>query len=378
MSNKVINDFCHKMCLNLLDGSQDMIMSPFSLLIALAMFLGAAEVGHETHTQMCNLLGIKTENEEELMRELKKVCEELMVNDSQVKLITGNSLWCVGNVKKQYKDLCLQYFKAEVLPLSTKDAINSWVSEKTEQMITKLLSEDPKGPSVGINFIYLDAKFEKEFHKDKTKEDDFYPNYTMDQNGDSIKVMMMETTDNFYITIRTAATVVELNYGEEDEFAAYIVLPKMSLDVGTAMKQVVGDSQEWENVCDSMCNERINLFLPKMKKLTELCLNEPLQKMGMTTVFTADASLTRLIDEEAYLEEALQVSAIEITEVGMKAAVATMMKSGTRGTGGFRQADPIVVRVDRPFGIVIMQKSQKLILFAGIIKTPEVIENQKA
>lgn len=323
---------------------------------------------------MCNLLGIKTENEEELMRELKKVCEELMVNDPQVKLITGNSLWCVGNVKKQYKDLCLQYFKAEVLPLSTKDAINSWVSEKTEQMITKLLSEDPEGPSVGINFIYLDAKFEKEFKKDKTKEDDFYPNYTMDQNGDSIKVMMMETTDNFYITIRTAATVVELKYGEEDEFAAYIVLPKMSLDVGTAMKQVLGDSQEWENVCDSMCNERINLFLPKMKKLTELSLNEPLQKMGMTTVFSADASLTRLIDEEAYLEEALQVSAIEITEVGMKAAVATMMKSGLRGGGGFRQADPIVVRVDRPFGIVIMQKDLKVILFAGIIKKPEMIE----
>jgi hypothetical protein len=64
--------------------------------------------------------------------------------------------------------------------------------------------------------------------------------------------------------------------------------------------------------------------------------------------------LTRLIDEESYLEEALQVSVIEITEVGMKADVATMMKTDTRGGGGFRQVDPIVVRVDRSFGIVIM------------------------
>jgi hypothetical protein len=57
---------------------------------------------------------------------------------------------------------------------------------------------------------------------------------------------------------------------------------------------------------------------------------------------------------QAYLEEALQVSVIEITEVVMKTVVATMMKSGLRGGGGFRQTDPILVLVDRPFGIVIM------------------------
>ncbi len=58
----------------------------------------------------------------------------------------------------------------------------------------------------------------------------------------------------------------------------------------------------------------------------------------------------------------------------MKVAVASKTKSGSRGSGGFCQTDPIVVRVDRPFGIVIMQKDLKVILFAGIIKKPEMIE----
>jgi serine protease inhibitor len=189
-----------------------------------------------------------------------------------------------------------------------------------------------------------------------------------------MQVMMMETTDNFNVSVRTAATVVELNYGDGNTMAAYIVLPKISVDVGSAMNQIIGTSETWEKVVDYMTWEKVNLFLPKMKKVTELSLNEPLQKMEMSTVFSSKASLNRLIDEDAYLEKALQVCAIEMTEVGMKVAVATKMKSGSRGTGGFRQTDPIVVRVDRPFGIVIMQKDLKVILFAGIIKKPEMIE----
>ena len=55
-----------------------------------------------------------------------------------------------------------------------------------------------------------------------------------------------------------------------------------------------------------------------------------------------------------------------------------MMRSGTRGSTGFRESDPMVVRVDRIFGIVIMQKVLKVILFAGIIKKPEMIEEQTA
>ncbi len=69
----------------------------------------------------------------------------------------------------------------------------------------------------------------------------------------------------------------------------------------------------------------------------------------MNLSFTSDSSLTRLIDEDVYLEESVQVCAIEFIEVDMKTTVTTMMKSDTR----------------------------KLILFSGIIKTPEVIENEK-
>jgi serine protease inhibitor len=119
------------------------------------------------------------------------------------------------------------------------------------------------------------------------------------------------------------------------------------------MNQIIGTSETWEKVVDNMTWEKVNLFLPKMKKVTEVSLKEPLEKMEMTTVFSSKASLNRLNDEDAYLEEALQVCAIQMTEVGMKVAVANMMKSGSRGSGGFRQTDPIVVHVDRPFGIVI-------------------------
>jgi len=381
MSHVVINNFCHLMCVQLLDGSQDMIISPFSLFIALVMFLGAAEVGHDTHTEMCELLGIKPENEEELMLELSKVCKKLTdkdSGDSNVKLIMGNSLFVVSKVKEQYKNMCKTYFDAEVFPICTKEVINGWVSEKTHNMIKHLISEDPKGPSVGINFIYLDAMFEREFKKEKTKQDNFYPDYTKDASGEPMQVMMMETTDNFNVSVRTAATVVELNYGDGNTMTAYIVLPKISVDVGSAMNQIIGTFETWEKVVDHMSWENVNLFLPKMKKVTELSLNEPLQKMEMSTVFSSKASLNRLIDEDAYLEKALQVCAIEMTEVGMKVAVATMMKSGSRGGGEFRQTDPIVVRVDRPFGIVIMQKDLKVILFEGIIKKPEMIEEQKA
>ena len=61
--------------------------------------------------------------------------------EPKVKLLAANSVWVEGAIGQDYIDMCKNDFLSEVHNLSSADAINKWVSDKTEGLIQKILND---------------------------------------------------------------------------------------------------------------------------------------------------------------------------------------------------------------------------------------------
>lgn len=62
-------------------------------------------------------------------------------NTEEIKAIVKNSLWIDGGVSPTYIESCKTRFNSEVLPLSSAEAINTWIEKITEGVIKDLLKQ---------------------------------------------------------------------------------------------------------------------------------------------------------------------------------------------------------------------------------------------
>jgi serine protease inhibitor len=104
-----------KLCVMLLDGRQNIVISPYSVGACMAMVLTGA--ANNTLDQMCTAIGIDVAGEIAFMHQQQKRSDHLNSEHDGVKLVVSNSLWADDSVKATYKTTCKDYFNAEVFPL---------------------------------------------------------------------------------------------------------------------------------------------------------------------------------------------------------------------------------------------------------------------
>ena len=372
MANSATINLERKLSVRLLDGSQNIVMSPYSAGACMAMVLAGA--ANNTLDEMCAGMGIDVEGENAFMRQHKKRSEYLNSEHDGLQLVVCNSLWADGNVEAGYKTACKDYFNAEVFPLSTKETINAWIAEKTHKKIPELLKDKVSGPSVVVNAVWFKGTFKTRFPKNDTQDRLFYPDYNDGCPGESVQVPTMKKVERMLYANHSAGTIVELPYGNST-FAMVIILPSLALGVGLAMQQIIG--QDWTSVRDCMTSELVQLQLPKCSLKYDFSLKTTMQEMGMKDVFSpSDARLDRLMKKQpgAYIVDVIQAATIDVDEEGVEAAAATAAISGTRSGGGSRRPDPIHVAVNRPYILMVVDNKLDVILFAAVVKNPKVKE----
>ena len=372
--------FERKVCLNILPGQKNIVISPYSAGVVTAMIMAAS--AKNTQKQICDAIGIDAECEKEFMlqhsttgKALNKggepVKQEDEDDDRGVLLRIANSLWADGNVEDAYKTVCIDVFKAEVLTLDTKDTINEWVANKTQGNILDLLKDDPKGPAVLVNAVFFKGRFESAFEKDKTCFTEFYPDYQHDSPGEATMVDTMCKKEYMRYLKHKAAEIVELPYANSN-FSLLIVLPSPSYTTTGALNALIG---EWNDVRNGMYNAFVHLEVPKCSLKYDLSLIPVMEDMGIKEVFSpTDASLDRLMKKEpgAYIKLMMQACTFDLDEEGVTAAAATVAVAGTRGGGGFRKPEHIEVLVNRPHLMFVIENDLNVILFAGVVNNPKV------
>ncbi len=356
-------------------GDENLIFSPFSISVALAMTYAGARNG--TARQMAEVFHFTLPPDRlhpaanALDLELESRGQGAAGHDGggfQLNIV--NAVWGQGGYGflPDYLDVLAVNYGAGLRILDFKESpeesrlvINDWVSDQTADRIQDLLPPgaiDALTRLVLTNAVYFSAAWEEPFPEKQTQPGSFHL-----LDGGAVTVPLMSLREDFGYYAGADCQAVELPY-DGKELSMVILLPPAgkfqdfedSLD-GNRLDEIVSNIQPSD----------INLTMPKFSFRTSAALNHTLAAMGMKDAFipfTADFSG---IDgtRDLYITSILHKAFIAVDEYGTEAAAATAVVIGITSV-------PENVRIDRPFIFLIRDIQTGAVLFLGRVMNPAV------
>jgi serpin B len=267
-----------------------------------------------------------------------------------------------------YLDLLAQNYGAGLRLLdfvkaaeSSRQTINNWVSQQTEEKINNLLppgSINEMTRLVLTNAIYFNAAWLSQFKPESTIDGQFHL-----LNGSDVPAKMMNQTELLGYVNGGNYQAVELPY-DGDELSMIILLPQADhfKDFEAALNnQVVSD------IIGSIKYQQVAISMPKFKFESEFSLKDTLSAMGMPVAFTGDADFSGM-DGRTDLEisDVIHKAYVSVDEAGTEAAAA----SGVIMRLVAVPAQPVQVTIDHPFIFLIRDLKTGAILFVGRVTNP--------
>uniref|UniRef100_A0A8C4XSM5 Serpin domain-containing protein n=1 Tax=Falco tinnunculus TaxID=100819 RepID=A0A8C4XSM5_FALTI len=247
-----------------------------------------------------------------------------------------------------------------------KKEVNDHIKNQTHGNINEILKDlDPNTLVVIVSYIYFKGYWENPFNNLNTRDSDFF----LDAKN-SVKVKMMHQSKNFNIhrDEELSCWVVEIPY--KGNVTSLFVLP----DEGT-MKQVE-DALLKETVSkwlQAFEKRKIYLDLPKFSISSSYDVKSLFQKMGVTELFTNQADLSGVAEETLLkVSKAIHKATVDVSENGTEAAAVTMIELVPL-IAPF--PPPPHIRFNRPFLMMIIDKSTDGVLFMGKIVNPAAKED---
>lgn len=346
-------DFSLALLQNTYDGGDNCILSPYSILSALAMTVNGAQ--GETLTQMEQALGM----DRQTLNALLAFCEQ----EKGQELATANSLWLRDDVeaKEAFLTAVDNYFKAEVYsrPFNgdTVGEINGWVNDHTAGRIPSIVdSLNPSDLMVLVNALTFDAKWASPFESGETFEGVFHAG-----DGREQRVDMMHGMETVYLENEKATGFLK-DY-EGGQYAYLALLPREDDSMADYLASLTGS--ELVSLLDNASQERVRIAMPRYQLEQFVKLEQALQAMGMTDAFTDSADFTDLSDEPLCISRVLHKTYLKVDEEGTEAAAATAVIVEKAAA----MPDYKEVVLDRPFVMGIVDKTTGALIFLGVVNT---------
>lgn len=351
------------------EKGENILLSPFSVSLALAMTLNGAE--GNTKTQMENILcgGF----DRAALNEYLHTYTAGLPNGEKARLVPANSVWFCDDgrieVKKDFLQTVKDYFSSEVFKETfddlIDDKINSWVDEKTEGMIKKLIEEvDPDTVMFLVNALTFDAEWKDIYDEYATREGLDFTN----ADGKVVKADYMYSGEDVYITDGSAEGFIKPYKGGRFAFAA--LLPKEGMPIDEYIKGLTA-----EGLAETLENKKtaiVTAATPKFKSEYGISLVDVLKALGMPDAFEPGiADFTSMADSEVgqlYIGDVIHKTFIEVDERGTKAGAATavVMKAESAMDGEIHN-----ITLDRPFVYMIVDTENNIPIFIGALTNME-------
>ncbi len=352
-----------------LPGGDNLIFSPYSISLALAMTYAGAR--GETATQMAQTLHFSLPD-----ASLHAAFNRLDLNlnqqdDPSFRLHIANALWAqkAHPFRREYLELLAVNYGAGVHLADfsqsepTRREINAWVSRQTENKIQNLIPAgalDAMTRLVLVNAIYFKADWETPFDPNKTGDAPFYL-----LDGSQVTVPMM------------SAELIGVRYGRGGTYEAIelpyqggtVVMDILLPEQGQFQAFVAGlDVEQLNRILESLQPTSVQLYLPKFRYTRDFDLGSSLGALGMKDAFEpALADFSGMDGErDLYIGKVLHKAFIAVDEQGTEAAAATgvVMRLTAALPAG------VVMTVDRPFLFLIRDLASGQILFFGQVLNP--------
>jgi len=364
------NNFAFNLFNQILSGKSDaenIMISPFSVSSALSMTLNGA--AGETYDQMLKTLCLEDKTLDEINSTYLKLMSDMVPVDDRIEFDIANSVWVEKTltVKENFITKLEEYYDAEgksfdITDPSSKDIINAWVEDKTNDKIKDLISLLPDDTRMLlINAIYFNGKWKGKFDKEKTSDRQFHLS-----SGTVKNVPTMSNKSTYSSFHQDNATVVDLPYGQGN-YTMVIALP----DEGYTPAQIASSLdaatwQDWETRLENPGIE-MQLYLPKFKYEYSKSIAKDLCTLGMPVAFSASADFSNISNTALQIFDVLHKTYIATDEEGTEAAAATAVIIGLTAV-----PQSSVIDINRPFLYFIREIYTGTIVFMGIVEDPTV------
>ncbi len=363
------NDFAFDFFKNLQQqekADDNLFVSPLSLHMAMGMLLNGAE--NETAAEILKTLKMEGVSLTDLNEAYQTLLNDMPVADSKVTLGLANSVWYRNTfqVETDFKNVLNQTFNAEVTGLefnkTALDKINQWASDKTNGKIKKVLDQiNPDDVMFLLNALYFKGDWVTKFDSGNTKDRTFHLQSGVDKN-----VKMMYSKSDFALSGSEKYTAVKLPYGN-GQFEMTILLPNTQHSINEILSSFT--TAEWTKIKSDTAKTGVNLGLPRFTLEYSKKLNETLNKMGISAIFNTAAELGKINRTVPTMVSFVkQDTYLGIDEKGTEAAAVTSIGIVATSAG---PTQPLQIICDRPFGIIISEKTSNTILFMGRIMNPD-------
>ena len=349
--------------------SENTLISPFSIITALAMTGSGASGNSETNFN--NFFGV---NRDILNNELKNLIGGMKSDKEGETLNIANSIWYNKNsglkVKKTFLDTIRRIYQADIMGMnflereSASAQINNWVSDRTDKMIEKIIQPNHLGPDTEmllINSILFDYKWARQYEKYQVSKGKF--------NGqDKTKeVQYLNSKENSFIETDDALGAMKSYQGGRYHFVG--LMPK---DENISLYDFVQSLTQGklEDIIDSEQKVKTNVKIPKFEYDYSTSLKNSLMQLGLKDEFDGGkADFGNMYDLKGknaniYISDVLHKTRIELNEAGTKAAAVTAVMMDTTSID---ISEPKEVYFDRPFLYMIYDGENKLPVFLGTI-----------
>ncbi|TDE13824.1 serpin family protein [Dyadobacter psychrotolerans] len=347
-------------------ANENLFVSPLSLHMALGMLLNGAE--NETAAEILKTLQMEGISLTDLNKAYQTLIKELPLADSKVNLGLANSVWHRSEfqVETDFKNVLKDSFDAEINGLTfndaAKDKINQWASEKTNGKIKKVIDQiKPEQVMFLLNALYFKGDWKYQFDAKNTIDTDFKL-----EAGSSKTVKMMYTKSDFRVAAGSKYNAIELPYAN-GQFNVTLLIPQGQNTIGSVMSGIT--AQEWSELQSTRLTEKnVEVGLPRFTFSYSAKLNTTLEKMGITRAFTNAAQLGKINKTaDLFVDFVKQDTYLGVDEKGTEAAAVTTVGIGVESVG----PEDARYICDRPFALIISEKTSNTILFMGRMMNPD-------
>jgi serpin B len=359
--------------------SENLVCSPYSLSLALAMTMAGARGATQAEIKQTLHLSLQYYRLHAAMNALD---QNLAVEGS---FKSANSIWgqTGRDFKQPFVDVVAHYYGAALRLLDMDkdyagacDTINDWVSQETDGRITGLMSpaDKPDTPLLMmlVNAVHFKADWNRPFWPAATQLRPFYL-----VGGTKADVPMMWQTADFHYLKTEDLQVIELPYSAQPfsetggPFSMVVLMPaegRFEAFAGQADGKTIAAD------LDRLERGKVDLRLPSFEITSTPKVKEALLAMGMTTAFTASADLTGIADPLPgwpgwYITDVRQKAFISTNERGTEAAATTGVTTAAAGSTT-TTVPPVEMTIDHPFVYMIRDMQSGAILFIGQVVDP--------
>jgi len=356
-----VTDFGVRLFRQSLQDGENVMVSPLSVLCALAMTANGAR--GETLSQMEAVFGLPLSELNPYLR----AWMDTLPSGKKTELDAANAIWFKDSpgftVEQDFLQANADWYGAGLYKApfdeGTRRDINDWVDRHTDGMIPAILDEIPQSAVMYlINALAFEAEWEEPYEERQIQDGVFTR-----EDGKAENVKLMYAEEPLYLEDEHAAGFLKYYAGGQYAFVA--LLPEEGVPVADYAAGLTGE--RLRDLLSGAWAEEVRTAIPVFESEYSVEMSGILGAMGMTDAFEPGlADLTGIGSSEngpLFINRVLHRTYISVDAKGTKAAAVTVVEPGD-GAAPMME-EPKTVYLDRPFIYLIVDCGTDLPIFIG-------------